>query len=136
MDYLKNQTINVTCVVVLFMMTIGLFTVPPYGIQMILSPLGIAVILLIAILFFLFSNIIFSCLFLLIVYIFFLKYSSIYNNEYIQFTTKQTDRDIEMDKMKGPTIITLEESIINTQNKPLITHNGTVSFAPLTTSRK
>ena len=136
MDYLKNQTINITCIVVLVSMTIGLFTIPPYGIQIILSPLGIAIILIIAILFFLYSNIIFLCLFLLIVYVFFLKYSSIYNNEFIQYTTKQSERDIEMDKMKGQTIVTLEENIINTQNKPLITHNGTVSFEPLSTSRK
>jgi hypothetical protein len=110
-------------------MAIGYFILPPYGIQIIVSPLGIALLFIIAIFFFLYAHIFFSCLYLLIIYFFFLKNSNMYNNDSIQYTTQTIQRDIEMEKMKGPTIITLEESIISSQDKPLITHNNTMHFA-------
>ena len=87
MIFLNTQTINVISIILIFPMLIFIIfpnnMIPPSIVQKLLSPLGIVLLFIITILFFLFTHILFSCAFLVTVYVLFTRYSSIYNNSRI-----------------------------------------------------
>jgi hypothetical protein len=114
----ENQTIvNIICAFLsipflLYIIFPKLFIIPPYIASKLVSSLGIVVLFCISIFYFLFTHILFACLFVIVVYVVLTRYSNIYNNSSISFTTQTENRDAIMKEMNGPVIVTLEEEII------------------------
>ena len=81
-------------------------------IKALLSPLGIVLLFSISVSLFLFTNLPFACLFIVVIYEILRRYSGKDVDRSIQYSA-QINRDAAMKEMNGPNIITLEEDTIN-----------------------
>jgi hypothetical protein len=77
-----------------------------------LSPLGIVFLFSLSVSLFLFTNLPFACLFIVVIYEILRRYSGKHVDRSIQYSA-QINRDAAMKEMNGPHTITLEEDTIN-----------------------
>ena len=127
--------IDIVCIIltipmIIFILFPNQLIISPSYIHKILSPLGIVILFIITIFCFIFTNILFWFLFLVTIYIFISRYSTIYNNNTIQYTKiSQEEKDKHMSDMNGPKIVTLEEDII-ASNEPIEIIYDKTTFTP------
>ena len=92
-----------------------------------MSPLGIVLLFTLSVLFFLFTNIPFSCLFIVAIYEILRRCSGKHIDQSIQYST--SNRDAVMKEMNGQQIITLEEDTINKLEESHFTHSPDATVA-------